>query len=152
MVSRTSAWALGRRALASKPATAKLEIYRWKGEGEPYVQKYDLALDSCGPMMLDALIAIKNKQGSLARALTPSAPLSHARIAECFVRGERRASEALRSAFFLCGFARRALTWPALPPPHRPDADVPPELPRGYLRQLCDEHWRRELPGLPQAH
>ena len=33
----------------------------------------------------------------------------------------------------------------------RPDADLPPLLPRGHLRLLRDEHRRRQHPGLPQA-
>lgn len=40
------------------------KIYRWDPEkkGKPYVQTYPVDLDKCGPMMLDALIKIKNEQ------------------------------------------------------------------------------------------
>lgn len=44
------------------------EIYRWTGEvdgaGEatPTTQKYEVDTDECGPMVLDALIKIKNEQ------------------------------------------------------------------------------------------
>jgi|ERR1711974_227865 len=37
------------------------EIYRWLGEGKPYMQEYKVKLNECGPMVLDALIKIKNE-------------------------------------------------------------------------------------------
>ena len=43
--------------------TKTFEIYRWNpnsGE-EPKLQSYDVNLDECGPMVLDALIKIKNE-------------------------------------------------------------------------------------------
>merc|ERR1719321_615089 len=63
-----------RRALSATAATrasaeakkssnkATFEIYRWKGESEPYVQQYEVDTDDCGPMILDALLKIKNEQ------------------------------------------------------------------------------------------
>ncbi|CAL1686263.1 unnamed protein product [Lasius platythorax] len=39
-------------------------IYRWnpdKSDEKPYMQKYKVDLNSCGPMVLDALIKIKNE-------------------------------------------------------------------------------------------
>ncbi|EDV92104.1 succinate dehydrogenase [ubiquinone] iron-sulfur subunit, mitochondrial [Drosophila grimshawi] len=38
-----------------------LEIYRWKPGDQPTMQKYQLDLDECGPMVLDALIKIKSE-------------------------------------------------------------------------------------------
>ena len=49
------------------PAAAKrvrsFKIYRWNPEDgrDPRVDTYDIDLDSCGPMVLDALIKIKNE-------------------------------------------------------------------------------------------
>ena len=38
-------------------------VYRWspEGEGNPHVDSYEVDLASCGPMVLDALIKIKNE-------------------------------------------------------------------------------------------
>ncbi|TGZ52895.1 uncharacterized protein Sdhb isoform X3 [Temnothorax longispinosus] len=52
---------------AVQNAEAKLKtfsIYRWnpdKPDEKPYMQKYKVDLNSCGPMVLDALIKIKNE-------------------------------------------------------------------------------------------
>jgi len=59
-------------APSSKPATAaskvpkirQFKIYRWSPEkgGAPAMQTYNVDMNSCGPMVLDALIKIKNEQ------------------------------------------------------------------------------------------
>lgn len=55
-------------AAASPKAAAnpkKFEIYRWdpdKPGDKPRVQTYEVDLNQCGPMVLDALIKIKNEQ------------------------------------------------------------------------------------------
>ncbi|EZA47846.1 Succinate dehydrogenase [ubiquinone] iron-sulfur subunit, mitochondrial [Ooceraea biroi] len=52
---------------AVRDAEARLKtfsVYRWnpdKPEEKPYMQKYKVDLNSCGPMVLDALIKIKNE-------------------------------------------------------------------------------------------
>ncbi len=40
-----------------------LEIYRWdpEGEGNPRMDVYEIDMNSCGPMVLDALLKIKNE-------------------------------------------------------------------------------------------
>lgn len=41
------------------------EVYRWnpdEPDKAPTVQKYQINLNECGPMILDALIKIKNEQ------------------------------------------------------------------------------------------
>jgi succinate dehydrogenase/fumarate reductase iron-sulfur protein len=42
----------------------KFQIYRWDPEKneKPYVKTYEISLKECGPMVLDALIKIKNEQ------------------------------------------------------------------------------------------
>lgn len=48
----------------SAPRTKKFSIYRWDPENKgklPVMQIYDVDLDDCGPMVLDALIKIKNE-------------------------------------------------------------------------------------------
>ena len=49
---------------AKKPRTFK--VYRWDpdGEGNPRLDEYTIDLDQCGPMVLDALIYIKNEVDS----------------------------------------------------------------------------------------
>merc|ERR1712226_1074045 len=52
-------------AASEKPAhSKKFTIYRWNPEkpgGKPKMQEYDVDLNACGPMVLDALIKIKNE-------------------------------------------------------------------------------------------
>ncbi|HEX9449248.1 MAG TPA: 2Fe-2S iron-sulfur cluster-binding protein, partial [Dongiaceae bacterium] len=49
------------------PAGAKrvktFKVYRWDPDkgGNPQIDSYDVDLDSCGPMVLDAIIKIKNE-------------------------------------------------------------------------------------------
>ena len=42
------------------------QIYRWSPDDDanPRVDKFDVDLDDCGPMVLDALIKIKSEQDS----------------------------------------------------------------------------------------
>ncbi|KAH8320015.1 hypothetical protein KR074_011290 [Drosophila pseudoananassae] len=49
---------------AKEPQIKKFEIYRWNPDNageKPYMQTYDVDLRECGPMVLDALIKIKNE-------------------------------------------------------------------------------------------
>lgn len=43
-------------------AQVTFQIYRWTGESKPYIQNYTIQTSECGPMILDALIKIKNEQ------------------------------------------------------------------------------------------
>lgn len=42
------------------------KVYRWdpEGEGNPRLDTYEIDMDKCGPMVLDAIIKIKNEQDS----------------------------------------------------------------------------------------
>lgn len=48
----------------SKKGIKNFKIYRWNPEDKkkPYLSTYPVNLDECGPMILDALIKIKNEQ------------------------------------------------------------------------------------------
>ncbi|GLH01443.1 Succinate dehydrogenase [ubiquinone] iron-sulfur subunit, mitochondrial [Gryllus bimaculatus] len=49
---------------ASNPRLKKFNIYRWnpdKPDEKPQMQEYQVDLNACGPMVLDALIKIKNE-------------------------------------------------------------------------------------------
>jgi len=65
---QTRAWSKTPRAsFATKTAGANMRefnIYRWDPEGndDPTYQTYHIDMDDCGPMVLDALIKIKNEQ------------------------------------------------------------------------------------------
>ncbi|MCI4389879.1 hypothetical protein PGIGA_G00116310 [Pangasianodon gigas] len=51
-------------AAAAQPRIKKFQIYRWdpdKPGDKPRMQTYDIDLNACGPMVLDALIKIKNE-------------------------------------------------------------------------------------------
>merc|ERR1719174_3619286 len=52
------------RTLSTKPHNLKtFSIYRWDPDAgeKPRMQDYEVNLDECGPMVLDALIKIKNE-------------------------------------------------------------------------------------------
>ncbi|CDS11832.1 Putative Succinate dehydrogenase [Lichtheimia ramosa] len=52
-------------ATKKQPLLKTFEIYRWnpdKPTEKPYLEKYQVDLNQCGPMVLDALIKIKNEQ------------------------------------------------------------------------------------------
>uniref|UniRef100_A0AC11BTF0 Succinate dehydrogenase complex iron sulfur subunit B n=1 Tax=Ovis aries TaxID=9940 RepID=A0AC11BTF0_SHEEP len=51
-------------AAAAAPRIKKFAIYRWdpdKTGDKPHMQTYEIDLNNCGPMVLDALIKIKNE-------------------------------------------------------------------------------------------
>jgi len=64
-ISQRGAAAAAAAASAEKPARSKkFTIYRWNPEkpgDKPRMQEYDVDLNKCGPMVLDALIKIKNE-------------------------------------------------------------------------------------------
>ncbi|CAF3690512.1 unnamed protein product [Rotaria socialis] len=50
---------------AAAPRTKTVSIYRWNPEEpskKPFLQEYKIDLNECGPMVLDALLKIKNEQ------------------------------------------------------------------------------------------
>lgn len=52
-------------ATATTPRIKKFQIYRWNPdtpEVEPKLQSYEVDLNACGPMILDAILKIKNEQ------------------------------------------------------------------------------------------
>uniref|UniRef100_A0AAQ5BHC2 Succinate dehydrogenase [ubiquinone] iron-sulfur subunit, mitochondrial n=1 Tax=Homo sapiens TaxID=9606 RepID=A0AAQ5BHC2_HUMAN len=54
-------------AAATAPRIKKFAIYRWdpdKAGDKPHMQTYEVDLNKCGPMVLDALIKIKNEVDS----------------------------------------------------------------------------------------
>uniref|UniRef100_A0A674N333 Succinate dehydrogenase [ubiquinone] iron-sulfur subunit, mitochondrial n=1 Tax=Takifugu rubripes TaxID=31033 RepID=A0A674N333_TAKRU len=51
-------------APAAQPRIKKFQVYRWDPDtpgDKPRMQTYDIDLNTCGPMVLDALIKIKNE-------------------------------------------------------------------------------------------
>lgn len=50
------------RSFASAGKEIKFEIYRWNGESKPTTKTYTIDGSDCGPMVLDALLKIKNEQ------------------------------------------------------------------------------------------
>ena len=53
-------------APAGAGRTRRFKVYRWSPDegGNPRIDSYDVDMDSCGPMILDALIKIKNEVDS----------------------------------------------------------------------------------------
>src|SRR5476649_2651368 len=64
LLPKNSAVGAGKRwpAPADAKSVKSFRIYRWDPEvgGNPRWDTYDVAVDQCGPMVLDALIHIKN--------------------------------------------------------------------------------------------
>lgn len=57
----------GLATLAQPAAIKKFQIYRWNPdtpEVEPQMKTYEVDLNQCGPMVLDAILKIKNEQDS----------------------------------------------------------------------------------------
>eukprot|EP01083_Nonionella_stella_P038571 104901_1 len=54
------------RSFSQAPNMKKFKIYRWDPhqDSKPSMQEYEVDLNECGPMVLDALIKIKNEQDS----------------------------------------------------------------------------------------
>merc|ERR1712064_244334 len=54
---------MGSRNFAAATKLQKFGIYRYdpEAEGKPFLQEYTIDLDECGPMILDALIKIKDE-------------------------------------------------------------------------------------------
>ena len=50
-------------APAGAKRTREFKVYRWSPDDDenPHTDTYEVDLDSCGPMVLDALIKIKNE-------------------------------------------------------------------------------------------
>lgn len=51
-------------AVCANVRNKKFAVYRWdpeKPNEKPYIKEYDVDLNTCGPMVLDALIKIKNE-------------------------------------------------------------------------------------------
>nr|XP_022901525.1 succinate dehydrogenase [ubiquinone] iron-sulfur subunit, mitochondrial-like [Onthophagus taurus] len=51
-------------AVVRKPLLKKVEVYRWNPDEphvKPYMQTYEINLNECPPMVLDALLKIKNE-------------------------------------------------------------------------------------------
>lgn len=63
--SHTPSAAAAEQDVSEKPKRMKtFEIYRWNPEKpseKPYMQKYEIDLNECAPMVLDALLKIKNE-------------------------------------------------------------------------------------------
>mmetsp|Transcript_523 Transcript_523/g.1580 ORF Transcript_523/g.1580 Transcript_523/m.1580 type:complete len:287 (+) Transcript_523:157-1017(+) len=53
-------------AAVTAPKMKEFSVYRWNPDegGEPFFQHYSVDLNNCGPMMLDALLKIKDEQDS----------------------------------------------------------------------------------------
>ena len=54
------------KAAAGAKRVKKFQVYRWdpESEGNPHLDTYEVDLDKCGPMVLDALGKIKNEMDS----------------------------------------------------------------------------------------
>merc|ERR1712119_175797 len=61
-VAKLSAAAAPATPIKAKKGVKTFKIYRWNPDegGNPVMENYEVDLDSCGPMVLDALIKIKN--------------------------------------------------------------------------------------------
>src|SRR5690606_1642618 len=116
----------GRRftAPAGATRTRTFKIYRWSPDDDqnPRTDTYEVDLDKCGPMVLDALIKIKNE---VAPPLTSRRPCREGTCGSCAMNIHGVNTLACTRAIEDCGKAEV----PIYPLPHMPVVkDLVPDL------------------------
>jgi len=137
----------GRRFPA--PAGAKrvrsFKVYRWNPEDgrNPSVDTYEVDLDSCGPMVLDALIKIKNE---IDPTLTFRRSCREGICGSCAMNIDGTNTLACTRAIADCGKAEV----PIYPLPHMPVVkDLVPDLTHFYAQYASIKPWIRTQSAPP---
>ena len=133
------------------PAGAKnvrsFKVYRWNPDDgkNPSVDTYDVDLDSCGPMVLDALIKIKNE---IDPTLTFRRSCREGICGSCAMNIDGTNTLACTKAIDECG----KKDVPIYPLPHMPVIkDLVPDLTRFYAQHRAIEPWLKTVTPEPQA-
>ena len=133
------------------PAGAKnvrsFKIYRWNPDDDanPRTDTYDVDLDSCGPMVLDALIKIKNE---IDPTLTFRRSCREGICGSCAMNIDGTNTLACTKAIGECGKAEV----PIYPLPHMPVVkDLVPDLTHFYAQYASIKPWMRTQSSPPAA-
>ncbi len=132
-----------------KPAGKNLrefKIYRWNPDDgkNPQIDTYAVDMDNCGPMVLDALIKIKNEQDA---TLTFRRSCREGICGSCSMNIDGTNTLACLKA---CSEVKGAVR--IYPLPHMPVVkDLVPDLTRFYAQHRLVEPWLKTTTPTPQA-
>ena len=134
-----------------KPATAKntteFRVYRWNPDdgANPRIDTYHVDRDDCGPMVLDALIYIKNKVDP---TLTFRRSCREGICGSCAMNIGGANGLACTKGIDECASKGRVAIYPL---PHMPVVkDLVPDLTRFYAQHASIEPWLQTKTATPQ--
>jgi succinate dehydrogenase / fumarate reductase iron-sulfur subunit len=132
-------------AAAGSTRVRSFKVYRWNPEDgrNPSVDTYDVDLDGCGPMVLDALIKIKNE---IDPTLTFRRSCREGICGSCAMNIDGTNTLACTKAIADCGKAEV----PIYPLPHMPVVkDLVPDLTHFYAQYASIKPWIRTQSAPP---
>jgi len=132
-------------APAGAKRTRDFKVYRWSPDDDanPRVDTYEVDLDSCGPMVLDALIKIKNE---IDPTLTFRRSCREGICGSCAMNIDGTNTLACTRAIEDCGKAEV----PIYPLPHMPVVkDLVPDLTHFYAQYASIKPWIRTQSAPP---
>jgi succinate dehydrogenase iron-sulfur subunit len=132
-------------AAAGSKRVRSFKVYRWNPEDgrNPSVDTYEVDLDSCGPMVLDALIKIKNE---IDPTLTFRRSCREGICGSCAMNIDGTNTLACTKAIADCGKAEV----PIYPLPHMPVVkDLVPDLTHFYAQYASIKPWIRTQTAPP---
>jgi succinate dehydrogenase / fumarate reductase iron-sulfur subunit len=132
-------------AAAGSKRVRSFKVYRWNPEDgrNPSVDTYDVDLDACGPMVLDALIKIKNE---IDPTLTFRRSCREGICGSCAMNIDGTNTLACTRAIADCGKAEV----PIYPLPHMPVVkDLVPDLTHFYAQYASIKPWIRTQTAPP---
>jgi succinate dehydrogenase / fumarate reductase iron-sulfur subunit len=132
-------------AAAGSARVRSFKVYRWNPEDgrNPSVDTYDVDLDSCGPMVLDALIKIKNE---IDPTLTFRRSCREGICGSCAMNIDGTNTLACTKAIADCGKAEV----PIYPLPHMPVVkDLVPDLTHFFAQYASIKPWIRTQSAPP---
>ena len=132
-------------AAAGSTRVRSFKVYRWNPEDgrNPSVDTYDVDLDGCGPMVLDALIKIKNE---IDPTLTLRRSCREGICGSCAMNIDGTNTLACTKAIADCGKAEV----PIYPLPHMPVVkDLVPDLTHFYAQYASIKPWIRTQSAPP---
>jgi succinate dehydrogenase / fumarate reductase, iron-sulfur subunit len=132
-------------AAAGSKRVRSFKVYRWNPEDgrNPSVDTYEVDLDACGPMVLDALIKIKNE---IDPTLTFRRSCREGICGSCAMNIDGTNTLACTKAIADCGKAEV----PIYPLPHMPVVkDLVPDLTHFYAQYASIKPWIRTQTAPP---
>ncbi len=133
----------------AKGAVRSFKVYRWNPDDDanPRVDTYEIDLGSCGPMVLDALIKIKNEIDS---TLTFRRSCREGICGSCAMNIDGSNTLACTRAISDCGKGKGEV--PIYPLPHMPVVkDLVPDLTQFYAQYASIKPWLRTQSAVPST-